>query len=324
MTFTRRRLIQATSAAVAISAIPRTTRARAYPAQPVHLIVGLAAGGGVDIMARLTGQWLSEQLGQPFVIENRPGGGTNVATELVARAAPDGYTLLQIATPNAINPTLYNNLPFNFIRDIAPVASLGWSPLVMVTAPSFPVATVPEFIAYGKAHPGQINYASSGIGTPLHLAGELFKIATGISMVHVPYKGAAPALADLLGGQVQVMFSDMSALPLIKTGRLRALAVTSAATSPQLPDVPTIAEFVPGYEASAWQGIGAPKNTPGEIVTTLNSSINAGLANSQVQARIADLGYTTVAHSPAEFAKFIVDETEKWGKVIRTANIKPE
>jgi tripartite-type tricarboxylate transporter receptor subunit TctC len=324
MTLTRRTLLQTTGAAVAVSAASRIARARTYPTQPVHLIVGLAAGGGVDIMARLMGQWLSEQLGQPFVIENRPGAGTNVATEFVVRGGADGYTLLQVATPSAINATLYSNLPFNFIRDIAPVASIGWSPLAMVVNPSFPAAGVPEFIAYARAHPGKIDYASSGIGTPLHLAGELFKMATGISMVHVPYKGAAPAVADLLGGQVQVMFSDMSALPLIKAGRLRVLAVTSATRASDLPEVPTIADVVPGYEAIAWQGIGGPKNTPAEIVATLNSAINAGLADPKMQARIADLGYTPVARSPAEFGKFIADETEKWARVIRAGKIKVE
>ncbi|HEY2135429.1 MAG TPA: tripartite tricarboxylate transporter substrate binding protein [Xanthobacteraceae bacterium] len=300
----------------------RAAWAQTYPTRPVRLVVGLAPGGGVDIMARLIGQWLSERLGQSFVIENRPGAGTNIGTEFVVTSPPDGYTLLQVATPNAINATLYDNLSFNFIRDIAPVASIGRSALVMVVSPSFPARTVTEFIAYAKANPGKISMASSGSGTPLHVAGEMFKMATAIDMIHVPYKGAAPALSDLLGGQVQVIFADMSALQFIRAGKLRALAVTTATRSAALPDVPVIGDFVAGYEASAWQGVGAPRNTPVEVIDRLNREINAGLADPGVTARLADLGFTPLAGSPADFGKLIADETQKWARVIKFAGIK--
>ena len=277
-----------------------------------------------DIVARLIGQWLSERLGQPFIIENRPGAGSNIATEAVVRAPPDGYTLLLVGPPNAINATLYDKLNFNFIRDIAPVASIVRVPNVMVVNPSVPAKTVPEFIAYAKANPGKINMASAGIGSSAHVAGELFKMMTGVDMVHVPYRGAAPALTDLLGGQVQVCSPRMPAsIEYIKAGKLRALAVTTATRSEALPDVPTVGEFVPGYEASSWYGVGAPKNTPAEIVDKLNKEINAALADPKIKARLADLGGTALAGSPADFGKLIADETEKWGKVIRAANIKP-
>ena len=320
----RRRFLKLAGAMVALAAAPRIAAAGAYPSQPVHLVVGLAPGGGVDILARLIGDWLSRRLGVPFIVDNRPGAATNIATELVVKAAPDGYMLLQVATPAAINGSLYANLGFNFIRDIAPVASIGRSTLVVVVNPSFPVRTLADLVAYVKANPGKVNYASSGIGTPLHVAGELFCLATGISMTHVPYRGSAPALADLLGGQVEVMFSDPSALPLVQAGKLRALAVTTAHRSDELPDVPAVGESIPGYEASVWQGVGAPRDTPVEVIATLNAAINAALADTGVKARLAALSFTPFASSPAEFGKFIADETEKWARVVRTANIKAQ
>ena len=312
-------------------ALPRSRPCRASPGRkPIRRgrcasIVGFAAGGAPDILARLMGQWLSERLGQPFVIENRPGAGSNIATEAVVRAPPDGYTLLLVSPANAINATLYDKLNFNFIRDIAPVAGIIREPHVMVVNPSVPAKTVPEFIAYAKANPGKLNMASAGNGTAAHVAGELFKMMTGVDMVHVPYRGAAPALTDLLGGQVQVMFAAMPAsIEYIRAGKLRALAVTTATRSEALPDIPTVGEFVPGYEASAWFGVGAPKNTPAEIIDKLNKEINAALADPKIKARLADLGGTVLPGSPADFGKLIADETEKWGKVIRAANIKPE
>ena len=303
----------------------RIAWAQSYPTRPVRIIVGFTAGGVNDTLARLIGQWLSERLGQPFIIENRPGAGGNVGTEAVVRSPADGYTLLLVQTPNAINATLYDKLNYNFIRDIAPVSSISLEPEVVVVNPSVPAKTVPEFIAYAKANPSQLNFASAGNGVAGHLAGELFKMMTGISMVHVPYRGGAPAVTDLLGGQVQVMFLVISAsIEHIKAGKLRPLAVTSAARSEALPDVPTVGEFVPGYESSVWFGVGAPKNTPAEIVDKLNKEINTGLADPAIKARLDRLGITVFAGSPAGFGKFIAEETEKWGKVIRTANIKPE
>jgi tripartite-type tricarboxylate transporter receptor subunit TctC len=289
----------------------------------VRLIVPVAPAGATDILARLMGQWLSERLGQPFVIDNRPGGGTNIGTEAVVHAPADGYTLLMVGSFNAINATLYDKLNHNFIRDIAPVASVIRGPTVMVVNPSVPAKSVPEFIAYVKANPGRISFASSGIGSGNHLAGELFKIMAGVDMVHVPYRSAGPALTDLLGGQVQVMFpSTVSSIEYVRAGRLRALAVTTATRSETLPDLPTVGEFVPGYEASTWFGVGAPQATPAEIVEKLNKEINAGLADPKIKARLADLGGAPLALSPAKFGKLIADETEKWGKVIRVANIK--
>jgi len=271
------------------------------------------------------GQWLSERLGQPFVVENRPGGGTNIGTEAVVRAPADGYTLLLASPPNAINATLYEKLNFNFIRDIAPVASVIRVPFVMLVNPSFSAKTVPEFIAYAKANPGMINFASGGTGFATHLAGELFKVMTGVNMVHVPYRGQAPAMTDLLGGQVQVMFDPVvSSIAHIRAGKLRPLAVTTSTRSEALPDIPTVAEFVPGYEASPWFGVGAPKNTPTEIVDKLNKEINAGLADPKMKARLAELGATTLPGSPADFAKLIADETEKWGKVVKFTGIKAD
>jgi tripartite-type tricarboxylate transporter receptor subunit TctC len=305
------------------AAWPVVARAQAYPTRPVRIVIGYPAGGGADILARLIGQWLSERLGQAFIVENRPGASGNIATEAVVRAPPDGYTLLVVYVTNAINATLYDKLNFNFIRDIAPVASISREPNIMVVNPSLPA--IAEFIAYAKANPGKISMASGGNGTPGHAGGELFKTMVGIDMVHVPYRGAAPALTDLIGGQVHVMFAVISAsIEYVRAGKLRALAVTTATRSEALPDLPTVSEFVPGFEASGWYGIGAPKNTPAEIVAKLNKEINAALADSNIKSRLADLGNTVVPGSPTDFGKLIAAETEKWGKVIRAANIKPE
>jgi tripartite-type tricarboxylate transporter receptor subunit TctC len=319
----RRQFLHLAAGAAALPAVSRLAWAQAYPTRPVRLIVPVAPAGATDILARLMGQWLSERLGQPFVIDNRPGGGTNIGTEAVVHAPADGYTLLMVGSFNAINATLYDKLNHNFIRDIAPVASVIRGPTVMVVNPSVPAKSVPEFIAYVKANPGRISFASSGIGSGNHLAGELFKIMAGVDMVHVPYRSAGPALTDLLGGQVQVMFpSTVSSIEYVRAGRLRALAVTTATRSETLPDLPTVGEFVPGYEASTWFGVGAPQATPAEIVEKLNKEINAGLADPKIKARLADLGGAPLALSPAKFGKLIADETEKWGKVIRVANIK--
>jgi tripartite-type tricarboxylate transporter receptor subunit TctC len=321
----RRQVLHLAAGAAALSAISRIARAQAYPARPVRVIVPFAAGGGVDIVARLIGQWLSEQLRQPFVIENRPGGGGNIGTEAVVRAPADGYTLLLVTAANAINTTLYEKLSFNLSRDIAPVAGIIVVPNVMVVHPSVPAKTIPEFIAYAKANPGKVNMASGPIGGSSHVSGELFKMLTGTDMLLVSYRGTAPAVTDLLAGQVQVLFnSPPASIEYIKAGRLRALAVTTTTRSEVLPDVPTVSEFVPGYEASQWYGVGAPKNTPAQIVEELNKEINAGLATPKLKARLADLGGTPIAGSPADFGKFIAEETEKWGKVIRAANIKAE
>jgi tripartite-type tricarboxylate transporter receptor subunit TctC len=321
----RRNFLHLAAGAVAFSAFSRVAVAQTYPARPVKLVVGFAPGGGNDIVARLVAQWLSERLGQPFVVENRPGAGTNIATEAVARAQPDGYTLLFVAPSSAINASLYEKLSFNFIRDIAPVASLIRLPNVMEVNLSVPVKTVPEFIVYAKADRSKINMASPGVGTSVHLSGELFKMMTGVDMLHVPYRGTAPALTDLLGGQVQVMFGTMTgSIEYIRTGTLRALAVTTATRAEALPDLPTVAEFVPGYEASTWYGIAAPKNTAAEIIDKLNKEINAGLADSKMKAQLADLGGTALAGSPAEFGRIIADETEKWAKVVKFAGIKPQ
>jgi tripartite-type tricarboxylate transporter receptor subunit TctC len=321
----RRQFLHLAVGAAALPTLPRIARAQAYPSRPVRIIVGYAPAGAGDISTRLMGQWLSERLGQQFIVENRPGAGTNIATEAVVRAAQDGYTLLMSSTANAINATLYEKLSYNFIRDIAPVAGIIVVPNVMVVNPSVPAKTVPEFIAYAKANPGKINLASGGIGGPSHVAGELFKMMTGTDMLLVSYRGMAPAVTDLLGGQVQVMFNSLPAsIEYIKAGALRALGVASATRSETLPDIPTMGEFVPGYEAPTWYGLGAPKNTPAEIVEKLNKEINAGLADPKLRARLADLGGTVIGGSPADFGKLIADETEKWGKVIRAANIKPE
>jgi tripartite-type tricarboxylate transporter receptor subunit TctC len=321
----RRQFLHLTAGAAALSALPRAASALDYPTRPVHLLVGFPPGGGADIIARLLGQALSERLGQPIVIENKPGAGTNLAVETVVRAPPDGYTLLQIVAANASNATLYQNLSFDFIRDIRPVASFSRGAFVMVVNPSFPAKTVPEFIAYAKANPGKINMASSGVGITTHIFGELFRVMTGIDMTHVPYRGGAPAIAALIGGQVQVYFSPLpEPLEQIKAGQLRALGVTTAARVEALPDVPAIGEFVPGYEASGWQGFGAPRDTPDEIVDKLNRETNAVLAEPKMKAQLAQLAIEVFPSSPTEFAKLIADETAKWAKVIREANIKAD
>jgi tripartite-type tricarboxylate transporter receptor subunit TctC len=325
MKLPRRTFLQLAASAAAFSAVSRIAWAQTYPTRPVRIVVGFPPGGGTDITARLIGQWLSERLGQPFIIENRPGAGSNIATEAVVRAPADGYTLLLVSTPNAVNATLYEKLNFNFIRDLAPVAGIMVVPVVMVVHPSFPATTVPEFIAYAKANPGKINIASGTIGGPGHVTAELFKMMTGTDMPLVSYRGGGPALTDLLAGQVQVSFLTMPAsIEHIRTGKLRALAVTAATRSDALPDIPTVGEFVPGYESTTWYGVGVPKNTPAEVVEKLNKEINAGLADPKIKARFTDLGGTVLAGSPADFGKLIADETEKWGNVIRALNIKAE
>jgi tripartite-type tricarboxylate transporter receptor subunit TctC len=325
MKLPRRQFLHLAAGAAALPAVLRVARAQAYPTRPVRLIVPAPAGGGYDLTARLISQVLSERLGAPFIVDNRPGAGGNIGTETVVHAPADGYTLLLVAAANAINATLYEKLNFNFIRDIAPVATIASAPNVMVVHPSVSARTVPEFIAHAKANPGKLNMASAGNGTTPHLAGELFKMMAGVNMVHVPYRGGGPALTDLLGGQVQVYFGPMPpSIEHIRSGKLRALGVTSARRSQALPDIPSVSDFVPGYEASQWYGIGVPKNTPSEIIDKLNKEINAGLADPKLKARLTDLGGTVLALSPAEFGKLIADETEKWAKVIRAANIKPE
>jgi tripartite-type tricarboxylate transporter receptor subunit TctC len=325
MKLPRREFLHLAAGAAALPAISRIAWAQTYPARPVRLIVPLAPAGASDILARLIGQWLSERLGQQFVIDNRPGGGGNIGTEAVVRAPADGYTLLMVGGYNAINATLYEKLNFDFIRDIAPVASIIRAPNIMAVNPSVPAKTIPELIAYAKANPRKLNMASPGVGTTPHVAGELFKMMAGVDMVHVPYRGGGPALTDLLGGQVQVMFvTTVSSIGYIKADRLRALAVTTATRSEALPDLPTVAEFVPDYEASVWFGVGVPRNTPTDVVDRLSREINAGLADPKIKARLADLGGTPFQSSPSEFGKFIADDTEKWGKVIRAANIKAE
>jgi tripartite-type tricarboxylate transporter receptor subunit TctC len=321
----RRHVLHLAASTAVLPAVSRFAWAQAYPTRPVRIIVGFAPGGTADIVARLIAQWLSERLGQPFVVENRTGAATNIATEAVVRAPADGYTLLFVTTSNAINATLYEKLNFNFMRDIAPVAGVTRVPNVFVVNPSVPATTVPEFIAYAKANAGKLSMASGGIGSTGHVSGELFKMMTGLNIEHVPYRGGAPALTDLLAGQVQVYFSPMpAAIEYIRAGKLRALAVTTAARSEALAEIPTLGEFVPGYEASAWEGIGAPKNTSAEIVEKLNKEVYAGLADPKLKARLADLGGTVLALSPADFGKLIADETDKWGSVIRAANIKAE
>ena len=325
MKLPRRTLLHLAAGAAAFPVVMRVASALDYPTRPVRIIVGFAPGGGTDIMARLIAQPLAERLSQQFVIENRPGAGTNVATEIVVNAPPDGYTLLLACLPNASNATLYENLKFNFLRDITPVAGIAREPFAIEVNPSVPVKTVPEFIAHANANPGKINMASGGVGSGNHIFGELFKMMTGVNLVHVPYRGAGPALVDLLGGQVQVMFASMSSsIQYVRAGKLRALAMTTATRLPVLPDIPTVAEFVPGYEASFWTGIGAPKSTPADIVDQLNREINAGLADSKLKARLADLGGTPLAGPPGDFGKLIADETEKWAKVIRATGIKAE
>jgi tripartite-type tricarboxylate transporter receptor subunit TctC len=325
MKLPRRKFLYLVAGAAALPVLSCIARAQAYPSRPVRIIVGQAAGSGSDIAARLLGQRLSERLGQPFVVENRPGAGGNIATEAVVRSPADGHTLLLVVAANTINATLYDKLNFNFIRDIAPVAGIFRVPQVMEVNPSFPAKTVPEFIAFAKANPGKLNMASAGIGSVHHVAGELFKFMTGVDLVHVPYRGTTPALTDLLSGQAQVMFDvTPSSTPHIKAGKLRALAVTTATRADVLPEIPIMGDFVPGYEASAWLGFGAPKDTPAVIIDMLNREVNAGLADPKIKAKFADLGATALTLSPADFGKLIAEDTEKWGKVIRAANIKPE
>jgi tripartite-type tricarboxylate transporter receptor subunit TctC len=325
MKLPRRQFIRLATGAVALPAMPRLAGAQSYPSRPVRLIVGFPAGGSADIVARLIGQSLSERLGQPFIIENRPGAGSNIGTETVVRAPPDGYTRLMVSAANVTNATLYDNLNFNFIRDIAPVAFMDRVANVLEVNPSVPAKTVPEFIAYAKANPGKINMASGGTGSSQHVAGELFKMMAGVDLVHVPYRGVAPALTDLLAGQVQVLFDTVPAsLPHIRAGKLRALAVTTAARSEALPDVPTVGDFVPGYEASSIHGIGAPRNTPADIIDRLNKEVNAALADPKFKARIADLGGIVAVGSPADFGKIIAEETEKWAKVVKFSGAKAE
>jgi tripartite-type tricarboxylate transporter receptor subunit TctC len=325
MKLPRRRFLHLAAGAAALPAVARIAMAQAYPTRPVRIVVAFAAGGTADIVARVIGQWLSERLGQSFIVENRAGNSGNIGTEAVVRASADGYTLLLAPPATATNATLYEHLNFNFVRDIAPIAGIIRVPGVMEVHPSFPARTVPGFIAYAKANPGKINMASAGSGTPQHMGGELFKLLTGVEMVHVPYRGNAPALADLLGGQVQVMFDTMpNSIEYIKARKLRALAVTTTTRWEGLPELPTVGDFVPGYEISGWYGLVAPKNTPTEIIDTLNKEVNAALVDSQMKRRLADMGGTMIGGSPADFGKLIADETEKWAKVIRAANIKAE
>jgi tripartite-type tricarboxylate transporter receptor subunit TctC len=325
MKLPRRTFLHLAAGAAALPTVARIARAQAYPARPVRIIVGFSAGGPIDILTRLIGQWLSERLGQPFVIESRPGAGSNIATEAVVRASPDGYTLLGVTSANTINTTLYDKLNFNFIRDIAPVAGIIRVPQVIEVHPSVPVTTVPEFIAYAKANPGKLNMASAGNGTVQHVAGELFKVMTGVAMQHVPYRGQAPALVDLLGGQAQVMFDTVPAsMQYLRSGKLRPLAVTTATRSEALPELPTVADFVPGYESSALYGIAAPRTTPIEIVDKLNREINAALVDPTMKARLADLGGSMLTGSAADFGKLIADETEKWAKVVKFSGAKAD
>jgi len=325
MKFLRRQFLKLAGIIVAAPAFPRLASALDYPTRPVRIVAGFAAGGGVDITARLIGQWLTDRLGQSFVIENRAGAGGNIGTEAVVNAAPDGYTLLLATVPNAVNASLYEKLNFNFIRDIVPVAGIIRVPMVILLNPSVPAKTVPEFIAYAKANPGKVNMASAGNGSAPHMAGELFKMMAGVNLVHVPYRGQGPALTDLLGGEVQVLFATApGTADYIATGKLRALAVTSASRAELLPELPTVGDFVPGYETSQWYGIGAPANTPAEIVDKLNKEINAAIADPGMKARFAAIGGEPLPGSPAEFGKLIAEETEKWAKVVRAAGIKPE
>ena len=325
MKLPRRTFLRLAAGGAALPVAWRIARAQSYPSRPVHVIVATAAGGGNDIAARLIGQWLSEHFGQPFVVENRPGAGSNIGTEAVVRATADGYTLLLVSASNAMNATLYEKLTFNFIQDIAPVAGITRTPLVVLVNPSVPAMTALEFIAYAKANPGKINFASGGNGTPSHMSGELLKMMAGVDLVHVPYRGLGPALTDLLGGQVQLMFGGTTAsIPYIRSGKLRALAVTTTMRSELLPDLPTLGDFVPGYEASQWYGIGAPKNTSTEIIDRLNEEINASLGDPKIKVRLTGLGGTVLSGSPADFGKLIAEETEKWDKVVKFAGIKAD
>jgi tripartite-type tricarboxylate transporter receptor subunit TctC len=325
MTYPRRAFLRVAAAAAALPLASRAAPAQAYPTRPVRIIVGFSAGGPTDINARIIAQWLSERLGHQFVVENRPGAAGNIGTEAALRSPPDGYTLLQVTSSNAVNATFYENLPFNILTDTVPVGAIIRVPFVMEVNPSVPAKTVPEFIVYAKANPGKINMASGGTGTSIHIAGELFKMMAGVNLVHVPYRGSAPALTDLLSGQVHVMFDIMtSSMGHIRSGALRPLAVTSATRSEVLPELPTVGDFLPGYEASAWYGIAAPKGTPSEIVDKLNKELNAGLADSAVKSRLAELGGTVIPGSPADFGKLLTDEVDKWGKVVKFSGARPE
>jgi tripartite-type tricarboxylate transporter receptor subunit TctC len=325
MIFHRRTFLHLVAGTATLAALPRAARAQAWPSRPVRLVVGFAAGGSTDIAGRLIGQWLQERLGQPIVIENKPGAATNIATEAVARAPADGYTLLMVGPSATVNATLYDKLNFEFLRDIAPVAGLARQPQVLLASSALPAKTVPELIAYAKANPGRVTIASAGTGSAGHLMGELFKMMTGIECIHVPYRGAAPVMNDLLGGQVMTSFSGMTgSIQYVRSGQLRALAVTTATRAEALPDVPTIGEFVPGYEAGDWLGVGAPKDTPAEIIDRLNKEITAGIADPKIKARLDDLGIAPLPLTPVEFGKLLADDTEKWAKVIHAAHIKPE
>ena len=322
MTVSRRRLLQLAVGAT-LPSLSTAAQAEAWPTRPVRLIVGYTPGGSADLTARLMGQWLSERLGQAFVVENRPGGGTNIATEAALRSPPDGYTLLVAAPANAVNATLYDKLNFNFLKDAEPVAGIIRFPNVVVVNPNLPVKSIPELIAYAKANPGKLNMASSGNGSTIHMSGELFKMLTGINMVHVPYRGGAPALTDLISGQVQVMFDNIpTCAEHVKSGKLRGLAVTSTTRSEVLPDLPTVSDFLPGYEASAWYGFAAPKNTPADVIDTLNKATNAALADPVVKTRFTELGAILLPGTPADFGRLLADETEKWGKVVKFAGAK--
>jgi tripartite-type tricarboxylate transporter receptor subunit TctC len=325
MKLLRRQILYLAAGAAALPAVSRMAWSQAYPSRPVRLIIGIAPGSSPDILGRLMAQWLSDRLGQPFIVENRPGGGGNIAIEAVVKAPADGHTLLLVTIQSAVNATLYERLNYNFLRDIAPVASISSQTLALEVTPSFPAKTAREFIAYAKANQGKLSMATPGNGSTPHVAGELFKMMAGVDMIHVPYRGGAPALTDLMGGQVQMAFADVtSSIEYVKAGKLRALAVSSVSRSNALPEVPPLADSLPGYEASGWFGIGVPKNTPAEITDKLNKEINAGLADSNIRARYAELGSTVLMGSPADFGKHIAQETEKWGKVIRAANIKPD
>ena len=323
MTFHRRQFLRLAGAAVVLPAVSRGASAQAYPSRPVRVVIGYPPGGSADITARLMTQWLSERLGQSFIVESRPGGGTNIATEAVINAPPDGYTLLLVAPANAINATLYEKLNHNFLRDIVPVAGLIRFPNVVVVNPDVPVKTIPELIAYAKANPGKLNMASSGNGSTIHMSGELFKMMTGVNMIHVPYRGGALALTDMIGGQVQVMFDNIpTAMEFVRSGKLRGLAVTGAGRSETLPDLPTVADFLPGYEATSWYGLGAPKGTPNEIIEKLNREVNAILAEPKTKARFLELGASMLPGSASDFGKLVADETEKWGKVVKFSGAK--
>ena len=325
MKLPRRRFLHLAAGTVALPAVPRIAWAQSYPLRPVRVIVGFAAGGTTDVLARMIGQWLSERLGQPFLVENRPGAGTNIATEAVVKSAPDGYTLLMVSPPNTINATLYEKLNFNFLRDIAAVAAIARVPNVMEVNPSVPAKTVAEFIAYAKANPGKLSFASAGVGSSQHLSGEMFKMMAGVDMVHVPYRGGAPALTDLIGGQVQLMFDNVSSsIEHIRTGKLRPLAVSTASRSDALPDIPTVGDVLPGFEASAVNGVGVPRETPSDIIELLNRHINAALADPAIKARLANLGSTVLPGSPADYGMLLANETEKWAKVVKFSGAKPD